>query len=78
MIDISRTTRTTLLIEECMEIFGVSRRTIYYWIRDRILIGVESPDRGVRVDIESVRVRLTCRTPPGLSASVQPLHDNVS
>lgn len=78
MIDLAATTKTSLRVDECVEIFGVSRRTIYYWIERGLLIPVDTPDRGWRVDTDSVRVRLAFLTPPGVTGSVQRLHQKTA
>jgi F420-0:gamma-glutamyl ligase len=70
MIDLALTQRTSLTIDECQDIFGVGRKTIYNWLTAGHLV---KADAG-RVDIDSVRARLVCLTPPGLSGSVSTLH----
>ncbi len=70
MIDLSTTQRTSLTIDECQEIFGVGRKTIYNWLTSGKLV---KADAG-RVDVDSVRARLVCLTPPGLAECVPTLH----
>ena len=55
---------STLLIENAALRLGVSRRTVYYWIRDGKLLTVR---RGIsqRVTLESVEKALTEAMPMG-------------
>lgn len=78
MIDLATTIRQTLRVDECVEIFGVSRRTIYNWI-DRGWLLVDEPDgQGCRVLVASARELAARRTPPGLLVVVQEVHSNPS
>ena len=53
-IDLSTTTRQYLLIDECAELFVVSRRTIYNWLNAGVLTSIKI--RGSRrITVESAR-----------------------
>ena len=75
MIDLATTTKRTLRVDECMEVFGVSRRMIYYWIEQGRLSLIDSSLRGFRINVESARALAATRTPPGVLVVVQELHD---
>jgi excisionase family DNA binding protein len=54
MIDLFNTDKRWLNVEEVMELFDVSRRTVYYWIADR---RVESLTVGgtIRISVNDLR-----------------------
>ncbi len=57
MIDLETTERRYLRIDEVMELFGVSRRTIYNWVR-RDEIKYKVIDKSTRIEVEDLRRRL--------------------
>lgn len=54
MVDLATTQKAYLRIDEIQEIFGRSRRTIYYWI-ERGKLPVETCPVGVRVPTRAVK-----------------------
>ena len=48
----------TVFVDHAAEILGVSRRTVYYWIRGRKLQTVRTPNGTQRVRVESIEVLL--------------------
>lgn len=75
MIDLATTTRRSLRVDECQELFGVSRRTIYHWIRNgRLTIDDVPSEGGWRICIDSVRHQMDVRTPPSVAVRVTTLH----
>lgn len=73
MIDLATTTRRTLRVDECQELFGVSRRTIYHWISNGHLDGAHL-NGWMQISVVSVRERMALVTPPSVAARVQALH----
>jgi excisionase family DNA binding protein len=69
----------TVFVDHAAELLGVSRRTVYYWIRDGRLQTIRTPNGSQRVRIVSIetllreemeeRARLGMRRRPG--ATVQ-------
>lgn len=47
--------RRSVLIEQAMVVLGVSRRTVYYWIRDGRLRTIRTRCGSQRVLLESIR-----------------------
>jgi excisionase family DNA binding protein len=74
VIDLATTTRLTLRVDECQELLGVSRRTIYHWLDNGKLQGVQSKHGYTQIDVESVRHRLAVITPPAARQSAH-LHN---
>ena len=48
----------TVFVDHAAEILGVSRRTVYYWIRDGKLRTVRKPNGSQRVLIVSIETQL--------------------
>lgn len=61
MIDLQTTTRQFLTPEEVAEIFMVTRRSVYYWIRKGKLPFVQPNGWGTRIPTEAVRVLVSQR-----------------
>lgn len=54
MIDLATTTRTSLRVDEVMELFDVSRRTVYNWISDKKIPTIIM-DGTTRIDVQGLR-----------------------
>jgi predicted DNA-binding transcriptional regulator AlpA len=65
MIDLTTTDRQFLRVDEVMGLFGVSRRTVYYWAHHRKLACIHI-DRTLRFPIADLRrlIVRAARTPP--------------
>ena len=48
----------TVFVDHAAEILGVSRRTVYYWIRDGKLRTVRTANRSQRVLVVSIETQL--------------------
>ena len=48
----------TVFVDHAAELLGVSRRTVYYWIRDGKLRTVRTPNGSQRVLIVSIETQL--------------------
>jgi excisionase family DNA binding protein len=68
VIDLFETKKQFLNVDEVCELFGVSRRTVYYWLEDRrvesITIGhtIRISVRDLRRQVETVRASLPFQT----------------
>lgn len=60
MIDLMTTEKQFLRPDEVMEIVGISRRTLYYWIEHRRLSAVKIGGT-IRIPVEDLRKRLRIR-----------------
>lgn len=55
MIDLDTTTKKFLRVDEMMELFGVSRRTVYYWATAGKIPHVNIGGGGIRFSVTIVR-----------------------
>jgi excisionase family DNA binding protein len=57
MVDIYTTQRKNLRVDEVMEIFNVSRRTVYYWIEKRRIAAVNIGGGRFAIPVADLRRR---------------------
>lgn len=60
----------SLLIDQAAELLGVSRRTVYYWIRDGRLRTVRTRSVSKRVTLESIEEALRAQALKARDAAV--------
>ena len=61
MIDLDTTTKKYLRVDEMMEIFDVSRRTIYYWATTKKVPYINLGGGGIRFSVTIVRALVKIR-----------------
>lgn len=73
MVDLATTQKQYLNVDEVMEIFGVCRRTVYYWFEKGRVIGVSIGGGGIRISVADLRrlVQAPCAFSDRHQASVQ-------
>jgi excisionase family DNA binding protein len=73
VINLATTPRQTLRIQEVMELFEVSRRTIYYWIEHQKIPTVIVEGK-IRIEVDELRRRLLMIDPPPQKPSFSSAH----